>query len=365
VSSETGRRGRAGRPEERGFALVAVLLVLALVGTLGAEFAFSMRLEARAARAYKESITATHLAEAGLAQAMREIAADAAWVALAEDGDLTFYTRYRIALPRLPRVWVPFGPGRFSYRLSDEEGRLNLNTPPERMDRLLQALGLDKSARDVIVDSLQDWRDPNEEHRLNGAESEDYYLKLPVPYRSRNANLESVAELLQIRGVAPRLFYGDEGTPGLIDLVTVKTPGRVNINTASPAVLRAMGLADAEISEVLQNRHNGLYTDVGRFSGHDPGGDYSDVPRRGRGPHRRRASSTADGGRPEANRGGRRRPRHPRLVAEPLMLSRDAYGSRNPLPASASRTRSGAGCQIAPYWRSNSSIRVLSVFSPT
>jgi len=268
VSAETGRRA-AYRPEERGFALVAVLLVLALVGTLGAEFAFSMRLEASAARAYKESVTATHLAEAGLAQAMREIAADSAWVTLAEDGDLTFYTRYRIALPRLQRVRAPFGPGRFSYRLSDEEGRLNLNTPPERMDRLLQALGLDKSARDVIVDSLQDWRDPNEEHRLNGAESEDYYLKLPVPYRSRNANLESVAELLQIRGVAPRLFYGDEGTLGLIDLVTVKTPGRVNINTASPAVLRAMGLADAEISEVLQNRQNGLYTDVGRFSGHD------------------------------------------------------------------------------------------------
>jgi len=47
----------------------------------------------------------------------------------------------------------------------------------------------------------------------------------------------------------------------------VKTPGRVNINTASPAVLRAMGLADAEISEILQSRRYGPYTDVDRFSG--------------------------------------------------------------------------------------------------
>ena len=86
----------AREPDERGFALIAVLLVLALLAFMGAEFAFSMRLEASAARAYKESVTATHLAEAGLAQAMREIAADAAWVALAEDGDLTFYTRYRL-----------------------------------------------------------------------------------------------------------------------------------------------------------------------------------------------------------------------------------------------------------------------------
>ena len=267
MSADTGRCRAVGRPEERGFALVAVLLVLALVGTLGAEFAFSMRLEASAVRAYKESVTATHLAEAAVAQAMREIAGNASLAVLAEDGDLTFYTPDRIALPRLPRVRVPFGPGRFSYRLSDEEGRLNLNTPPDRIDRLLQVLGLDKSARDVIVDSLQDWRDPNEDHRLNGAESEDYYLKLPVPYRSRNANLESVAELLQIRGVTPRLFYGAEGTPGLIDLVTVKTPGVVNINTAGPAVLRTMGLADAEISEILQSRRYGPYTDVDRFSG--------------------------------------------------------------------------------------------------
>ena len=62
MSAETGHRGAASRTEERGFALVAVLLVLALVGTAGAEFAFSMRVEARAARAYKESVTATHLA---------------------------------------------------------------------------------------------------------------------------------------------------------------------------------------------------------------------------------------------------------------------------------------------------------------
>src|SRR5881409_3578019 len=229
-----------------------------------------MRLEASAVRAYKNGIIGNHLAETGLEQAIREIVADTPFVVEEDDGLLTFYTADRRPLPRLRRAKAELPGGRYSYRITDEEARLNINTsPPDRVDRLLQTLGLDKQVRDTIVDSIQDWRDPNEEHRLNGAESEDYYLKLPVPYRARNANLESVAELLQIRGVAPRLFYGDEGTPGLIDLVTVKTPGRVNINTASPAVLRAMGLADAEISEVLQNRQNGLYTDVGRFSGHD------------------------------------------------------------------------------------------------
>jgi len=46
---------------ERGFALIVVLLVMAIVGVVGAEFAYSMRLEATAVRAYKDRILASHL----------------------------------------------------------------------------------------------------------------------------------------------------------------------------------------------------------------------------------------------------------------------------------------------------------------
>jgi general secretion pathway protein K len=254
---------------QRGFALVAVLLVLALLGVVGAEFGFAMRLEATAVRAWKEDIAAAHLAEAAVEQAMREIAADTAFVVVADDGDLTFYNRERAALPRLPRAKIPLGSGQFSYRLSDEEARINLNTaPPDRLDRLLQALGIEKAARDTVIDSLQDWRDPNEDHRLHGAESDDYYLKLPVPYRARNGNLDSVNELVQIRGVTPALVKGEDGRPGLADLVTTKTPGQVNVNTAGPVVLRALGLSDAEIAEVGQTRRDGPYPSVpGRLGG--------------------------------------------------------------------------------------------------
>jgi general secretion pathway protein K len=260
---------RANPASEDGFALIAVLLVLAMLGVIGAEFAYSMRLEASAVRAMKEGIAATHLAEAAVEQAIREIAADTAYVALTDDGQITFFTRDRLPVPRLPRNRVSLGAGQFSYRITDEEARLNLNTaPPDRVDRLLQALGISKLDRDVINDSLQDWRDPNEEHRLNGAESEDYYLKLEVPYRSRNANLESLTELLQIRGVTPALVYGTEGHPGLADLVTVKSPGTVNLNTTSPEVLRAMGLADAEIIQIVQGRRDGPYAAIpGQFGG--------------------------------------------------------------------------------------------------
>ena len=252
---------------EGGFALIAVLLVMAMVGVIGAEFAYSMRLEAASVRAYKDTLVGAHLAEAAVEQAIREIAGEGSYVATDDDGALTFYTRDRRPLKRLPREKVPLGGGHFSYRLSDEEARLNLNTAsPDRVGRLLEALGIDKIERDTILASIQDWRDPNENHRLNGAESEDTYLKLPVPYRSKNANLDSVNELLQIKGVTRAMIEGVEGKPGLADVVTVKTPGQVNINTAGPVVMRALNISDAEYTEIVQSRRDLPYVNVARFN---------------------------------------------------------------------------------------------------
>jgi general secretion pathway protein K len=261
---------------ERGFALIAVLLVLAFVGIIGAEFAYSMRLESTAARIYKETLIATHLAEAGLEQAIRELAAEFASVGLGDDRSrdadaecpLVFYTQARLAIKRLPHRDVPLGGGQYTYCISDEQARLNLNTsPPDRVARLLETLGIDRQEREAINDAIQDWRDPNEEHRLKGAESEDTYLKLPVPYRSKNANFDSLGELLQVKGITTKLMDGEEGKPGLAALTTVKSTGQVNINTASRQVLRALNLSDAELNEIEQQRRLGPYGANHRFTG--------------------------------------------------------------------------------------------------
>ncbi len=257
--------------KRRGFALLAVMLVLALLGVVVGEFAFAMRLEATMVRSYREEIVGRHLVEAAVQQAIREILTDSQVVGLPDEGLLTFFRLPARALPRLGRSEVPLGRGTFSYRITDEEARINLNTaPPDRIDRLLATLGVDKQARDIINDSLQDWKDPNDLHRINGAES-DYYLKLPVPYRARNANLEEIAELLQIRGVTPELYFGRNGEPGLAEFVTVHGVGgasQVNINTASPTVLKALGLSDAEVSQIVQTRERTPYAGVpGQFGG--------------------------------------------------------------------------------------------------
>jgi general secretion pathway protein K len=249
------------RARERGFALVAVLLVMTLLGVVGAEFAFSMRLEASAARAYREVVVGAHLAEAAVEQAVREIVGDVAFALSCGDAPLTFHRTDRTEIPKLPRRDVPLAGGHFSYVITDEESRLNINmAPPDRVDRLLRQLEIDKTGRDTIIASILDWRDADDNYRLSGAESEDTYLKRAVPYRARNADLAAVEELQQINGVTPEIFAR------LAPLVAVNSAGQANLNTARREVLLAYGLSEAEVNLILQSRCDGPYVAVpGQF----------------------------------------------------------------------------------------------------
>jgi type II secretory pathway component PulK len=248
------RAGPAGRTSDAGVALIVVLPLLALLLTIVAEFAQAMRLEAVAASNFRSALSETWLAEAGYQRALAEILPDALSHELDVNGALVF-RRARLGTPTVPtRLNLRIDPGHLSYRLTDESARLNLNRATrDELDRLLQEAGVEKTDRDVIIDSIQDWRDPNEEHRLNGAES-DYYLALPAPYRSKNADFDSVDELLQVRGVTRELLYGRAETPGLAEYLTVFGPGAINVNTASPAVLRARGYAAAEVDLIVGRR---------------------------------------------------------------------------------------------------------------
>jgi general secretion pathway protein K len=95
-----------------------------------------------------------------------------------------------------------------------------------------------------------DWRDPDDLHRANGAEN-DYYLSLTPAYTAKNGPLDTIEDLLWIRGMTPDLFYGNpeqgaeppEGSKrvALRDLFTVDSPiDRVNLRTASAEVIHAL-----------------------------------------------------------------------------------------------------------------------------
>jgi hypothetical protein len=136
------------------------------------------------------------------------------------------------------------------------------------LERLLEVLGIGRQDRDIITDSLQDWKDADDLHRTNGAESEDHYLRLPVPYRARNGLLQDAGELLQIRGITRELYSGNADRSGLETLVTVFGRNALNINSAPAPVLHALGLSEAEIADITQTRSRIPYTIVpGRFAG--------------------------------------------------------------------------------------------------
>lgn len=246
--------GRHARDSEAGVALVIVLLVLALLLTVVGEFALAMRVEGTTAQNFRAAVAGAYLAEAGYHRALAEILPEAVAHYLDLTGVLVF-RRSRTETPPPPsRRDLPLGPGRFSYTITDEDARLNLNRmTPAQIQLLLTELGVERETRDVIVDSVQDWRDPNDEYRLNGAESE-HYLALPAPYKAKNADFDSVEELLLVRGVTPRIFYGTPGHPGLVDYVTVAGTGQINVNTVSDVVLRTLGYAQAEVDLLKQGR---------------------------------------------------------------------------------------------------------------
>lgn len=67
------------------------------------------------------------------------------------------------------------------------------------------------------ADAILDWLDEDDEPRPMGAE-EEYYATLPTPYAPRNGPIDTVEELLLVRGVTPELLFGaDANRNGVID----------------------------------------------------------------------------------------------------------------------------------------------------
>ncbi len=91
----------------------------------------------------------------------------------------------------------------FEYGLTDEAGKINLNSASQDMLQRLPGMTAELAA------SIIDWRDEDSDVTPGGAESE-YYLLLPEPYQCKNAPLETVDEILLIKGASQELLYGED-----------------------------------------------------------------------------------------------------------------------------------------------------------
>lgn len=99
------------------------------------------------------------------------------------------------------------------HGLEDESTRLNLNVllildkqAPGSGRTLLMAL---PGMTEDIADAILDWLDPDDDQRELGAEV-DYYSSLDPPYGPKNGPVDTVEELLLVRGVTPQLLFGSD-----------------------------------------------------------------------------------------------------------------------------------------------------------
>ena len=238
---------------QKGFALVAVLWVAAILSTIAISLAASARLKGLEAMNAQKSLENAYLLESALAVARFEygkyranlnLLRDQARVEALADGQLEL--RY----PRHEPYDVTVSGREVRIRMVREAGKFNVNTLDQnRWELVLEACGVEEGAeRTALLNSVADWRDGDSNHGLDGAEN-DYYEDLPEPYLCKNGTLENLEELLLIKGVTPELYHGTEDRPGLKDFLSVRGHREaLDINSASP---RAFALVEGLPQDVV------------------------------------------------------------------------------------------------------------------
>lgn len=239
---------------DKGIALLLVLWIVVLLSMAALSLSLLTRTEALSTLSAKEEVEFKYLAEAGIRRGVMEL-----MYRQANPNPLTLPEGFEVFQCDGRAYTDAMGEGRYRLRITDESGKINLNMLNDDTGVLLKNLlmngGVAEEQAAVIVDSVLDWKDKDDLHRLNGAE-DNYYQSLPKPYKARNDAFGSLEELVFVRGVTPAILRGDAERKGLMAYCTIFTKvSKVNLNTAPPEVLKAVpGMTDAMLERILQYR---------------------------------------------------------------------------------------------------------------
>lgn len=219
---KAGLRPPAARPCEHGSVLIIVLWVAFGLVSLTLYFAQSMAFEMRAADQQAAAIQAdqaiagaaryvtnilSRLEEPGLIPVAASYHAEAVpvgeatfWMIGRDDGSSATATTMQNGASDVP-----------IFGLVDEASKLNLNTATLEMLENLPRMTPELAA------AIIDWRDSNDDVTDGGAESATY-LRLNPPYRCKNTNFESVAELRLLNGAYLDILFGEDANlNGILD----------------------------------------------------------------------------------------------------------------------------------------------------
>ncbi|MEG8222750.1 type II secretion system minor pseudopilin GspK [Sphingomonas sp. HH69] len=250
------------KPNERGAALLTVLLLVAVMSVV-------------AATALERVALATRMTGNGGAIDQARAYADAGTqIARMRIGDLVAANPARITLAGgwmgTPQS-IPVPGGIATARVTDGGNCFNVNSVVtgeseaslkvrpigvSQFQALLQALGVDARQAQGAAAGLADWIDSDSVAQPGGAEDETY-AQAPRPYRAANRLMVDASELRAVNGITPAIY--DLARPWVCALpVTDLSP--ININTLLPtqaplfAMLLPGQLSVAQARQLLAQR---------------------------------------------------------------------------------------------------------------
>ena len=260
-------RGRSASRSEGGSALIVALWVILILSLLIGSFAFDMRVEAAITSHYRKRVKADYLARAGVEWAKllfdRRQDADPS---LPDDqvDDVMLNAEHLSRGMGITGFRQELGDGTFTVDILPEEGRRNVNKlTREEWEEILDEGGVPVERWDELIDCFTDWTDANDEHEVNGAEADDAFY-VQRGYAPKNGPVDSIDEMLLIKGFDEKILYG--GMPdtkerdaqpmlGIAKWLTTWGNGKVNANTASREVLMSIpGITDDEVDSIIDGR---------------------------------------------------------------------------------------------------------------
>jgi len=207
-----------GGSRRGGFILITVLIVIAFLALAAYRYNDLMRSEYIASHGAQRSAETRALAESGLHFAM---------AALTGGQQLEVNTQQQVEVD--PSANSPLRGSFQIIEVEEESAKINLNSlldqdnSGDTLRQVLQkAQGLVPEMTDDVIASIIDWMDEDDDIEEQGAENE-YYLALEPAYRCKNGPVDSLDELLLVKGVTPTLLNGSETSAGLRSLFTVNT----------------------------------------------------------------------------------------------------------------------------------------------
>lgn len=273
-SARFSNRWKSGSGQS-GAALIVTLWVLIILSLLISGFAFEMHVEANVTSYYRKRLKAQYLARAGTEWAKfvlvksQSISDDD--VATDEEDQAAFLGAKQMSRGVAVRnIEKELGDGKFVVDIVPEEGRRNVNTlSDDEWKELLDQTRVPEEIWDELIGCFRDWVDENDEHRINGAESDDpYYTERG--YEVNNEKIRTIDELALIKNFTPEIVYGglaedeaDEPYLGIARHLTVWGEGRVNVNTASKEVLMTFLDMDEYLADDIINGRAGIDGETG------------------------------------------------------------------------------------------------------